>query len=106
MPHRTHKRSVKGSFSSNTETRKRCISKEQVCVLCTDSHKSYIQLAQNLRIELQQIKRGKHKKDILTLSIVNSRSGWISLMALQLNTSHIDTELKDFRNREAVLYSL
>lgn len=62
MPHRTHKRGVKGSFSSNTETRKRCISKEQVCVLCTDSHKSYIQLAQNLRIELQQIKRGKHKK--------------------------------------------
>lgn len=34
IPRRSHKRGVKGSFSSNTEKRKRGISKEQVCVLC------------------------------------------------------------------------
>ena len=28
-------------------------------ILCTDSHKSYIRFAQNLGVELQQIKRGK-----------------------------------------------
>lgn len=33
-------------------------------ILCTDSHKSDTQLAQNLGIELQQIRRGEHKKGI------------------------------------------
>lgn len=33
---------------------------EDEAILCTDSHKSYIQLAQNLDIEFQQIKRGNH----------------------------------------------
>lgn len=65
---------------------------EDNSILCTDSHKSYIQFAQNLGIELQQIKLINIKKEyiiysILMLSIVNSRSGWIGLMELQLNTS-------------------
>ncbi len=37
---------------------------EDETILCTDSHKSYIQLAQNLGIELQQVKRGKYKEGI------------------------------------------
>jgi transposase-like protein len=110
MPRKSHKRGVKGSFSSKTEKRKRGISKEQVCVLCamdrtgnlvtelickgrmkhtdlerlfsgriedeailcTDSHKSYIKFAQNLGIELQQIKRGKHKEGIYHIQHINA----------------------------------
>lgn len=34
---------------------------EDEAILCTDSDKNYIQFAQNLGVELQQIKRGKHK---------------------------------------------
>jgi hypothetical protein len=57
-------------------------------ILFTDSHKSYIRFAQNLGIELQQIKRGKHKEgiyhnSILMPSIANSKKGWLGLMALQ-----------------------
>jgi hypothetical protein len=37
---------------------------EDEAILCTDSHKSYIQFAQNLGVELQKIKRGKHKEGI------------------------------------------
>lgn len=68
---------------------------EDEAILCTDYHKSYIWFAQNLGIELQQIKHGKHKEgiynmhSILMTSIVNSRSGWISLMVLQPNTLRI-----------------
>jgi hypothetical protein len=34
---------------------------EDESILCTDSHKSYIKFAKNLDVELQQIKREKHK---------------------------------------------
>ncbi len=110
MPRKSHKRGVKGSFSSKTEKKKKGISKEQVCILCTmdrtgnlitelickgrmkhidlerlfigmiedeailctDSHKSYIQLAQNLGIELQQVKRGKYKEGIYHIQHINA----------------------------------
>ena len=44
-------------------------------ILCTDSHESYIQFANDLSLEHKRIKRCKHKKDyiifnILTLYIV------------------------------------
>jgi transposase-like protein len=41
-------------------------------ILCTDSHKSYIKFAQNLGIELQQIKRGKHKEGIYHIQHINA----------------------------------
>ena len=41
-------------------------------IFCTDSHKSYIQFAQNLGIELQQIKRGKHKEGIYHIQHINA----------------------------------
>lgn len=41
-------------------------------IFCTDSHKSYIQFAQNLGIELQQIKHGKHKKGIYHIQHINT----------------------------------
>ena len=36
------------------------------------SHKSYIQFAQNLGIELHQIKRGKHKEGIYHIQHINA----------------------------------
>ncbi len=45
---------------------------EDEAILCTDSHKSYIQFAQNLGIELQQIKRGKHKEGIYHIQHINA----------------------------------
>lgn len=41
-------------------------------IFCTDSHKSYIQFGQNLGIELQQIKRGKHKEGIYHIEHINA----------------------------------
>lgn len=41
-------------------------------ILCTDSQKSYIQFAQNLGIELQHIKRGKHKEGIYHIQHINA----------------------------------
>lgn len=45
---------------------------EDEAILCTDSHKSYIQLAQNLGIELQQVKRGKYKEGIYHIQHINA----------------------------------
>lgn len=66
MSRKAHKRGVKGSFSSKTEKRKICKERmkhtdlerlfngriEDEAILCTDSHKSYIQFTQNLGVEL------------------------------------------------------
>lgn len=41
-------------------------------ILCTESHKSYIQFAQNLGVELQQIKRANHKKDVYHIHHINA----------------------------------
>lgn len=41
-------------------------------ILCTDSHKSYIQFAKDKGIELQQIKRGKHKEGIYHIQHINA----------------------------------
>jgi ISXO2 transposase-like protein len=45
---------------------------EGEAILCTDSHKSYIRYAQNLGVELQQIKRGKHKEGIYHIQHINA----------------------------------
>lgn len=45
---------------------------EEESILCTDSHKSYIRFAKNIGIELQQIKRGKHKEGIYHIQHINS----------------------------------
>lgn len=36
MPRKPHKRCVKGSKSDKNETRKRCISNQQICALCAE----------------------------------------------------------------------
>lgn len=41
-------------------------------ILCTDSHKSYIQFATDMELEHKRIKRGKHKEDIYHINHINS----------------------------------
>lgn len=50
-------------------------------IICTDSHKSYIQFSKNQNIEHIQIKRGHHKNGIYHISHINSLhslfKGWL-----------------------------
>lgn len=48
-------------------------------IFCTDSYKSYIQFAQNLDIELQQINRGRHKEGIYHIQHINAIIKLLSL---------------------------
>lgn len=41
-------------------------------ILCTDSHKSYIQFAEDMELEHKRIKRGKHTEDIYHIQHINS----------------------------------
>lgn len=41
-------------------------------ILCTDSHKSYIQFATDMKLEHKRIKRGRHKEDIYHIQHINS----------------------------------
>lgn len=45
---------------------------ENDSILCTDSNKSYIKFARNIGVELQQVKRGKHKEGIYHIQHINS----------------------------------
>ncbi|MGL4361765.1 MAG: IS1595 family transposase [Cellulosilyticaceae bacterium] len=50
-------------------------------ILCTDSHKSYIQFAKDFSLDHKQIKRGRHKEGIYHINHLNSLhslfKGWI-----------------------------
>ncbi len=48
---------------------------EDESILCTDSHKSYIKFAKNLGLELQQIKRGRHKEGVYHIQHINAFHG-------------------------------
>lgn len=41
-------------------------------IICTDSHKSYIQFAKNLELDHKKIARGHYKNDIYHINHVNS----------------------------------
>lgn len=41
-------------------------------ILCTDSHKSYIQFAIDMKLDHKRIKRGRHKEDIYHINHINS----------------------------------
>ena len=45
---------------------------DEESILCTDSHKSYIQFASNNGLELQQVKRGKHKEGVFHIQHINA----------------------------------
>ena len=50
-------------------------------ILCTDSHKSYIQFSADMGLEHKQIRRGRHKEDIYHIQHINSLhsnlKGWM-----------------------------
>lgn len=54
---------------------------EDKSILCTYSHKSYVQFAKDMDIELHQIKRGKHKEGIYHIQHINAfhsnMMGWM-----------------------------
>lgn len=54
---------------------------EKGSIICTDSHKSYIQFAKDLNLDHKQIKRGRHKEGIYHINHLNSLhslyKGWI-----------------------------
>ena len=41
-------------------------------ILCTDSHKSYIQFTNDLSLEHKRIKRGKHKEGLYHIQHINA----------------------------------
>ncbi len=41
-------------------------------ILCTDSHKPYIQFSTNIKSEHKRIKRGRHKEDIYHINHINN----------------------------------
>lgn len=41
-------------------------------IFCTDSHKSYIQFAEDMELQHKKIKRGKHKEDIYYIQHINT----------------------------------
>jgi len=41
-------------------------------ILCTDSHKSYIQFAVDLSLDHKRVKRGKHKEGIYHIQHINA----------------------------------
>ena len=41
-------------------------------ILCTDSHKSYMQFAEDMELQHKRIKSGKHKEDIYHIQHINS----------------------------------
>lgn len=59
-------------------------------ILCTDSHKSYIQFANYLSLEHKLIKRGKHKEGLYHIQHINALHSnlkkWMNrFMVLPLN---------------------
>lgn len=41
-------------------------------ILCTDSHKSYVQFAKDFSLEHKRVKRGKHKEGIYHIQRINA----------------------------------
>lgn len=73
---------------------------EDEAILCTDSHKSYIQFAQNLGIELQHIKRGKHKEGIYHIQHINAFHSKLKKWMERFNgvaTKYISNYIKWFK---------
>ena len=44
----------------------------EASIICTDSHKSYMQCAEDMKLEHKRIKRGKHKEDIYHIQHINN----------------------------------
>ncbi|MBZ9607190.1 IS1595 family transposase [Clostridium estertheticum] len=62
MPREPHRRGIKGRMNHTDLERLFAGRIEDNSTICTDSHKSYIKFAKNSDVELQLVKRGKHRE--------------------------------------------
>ena len=62
MPREPHRRGIKGRMKHTDLERLFAGRIEHNSTICTDSHKSYIKFAKNSDVELQLVKRGKHRE--------------------------------------------
>ena len=69
-------------------------------ILCTDSHKSYIQFATDMELEHKRIKRGRHKEDIYHIQHVNSLHSKLKKWMFKFNgvaTKYLNSYLKWYK---------
>lgn len=69
-------------------------------ILCTDSHKSYIQFAKDMELAHIQIERGKHKKDIYHIQHINSLHSNLKKFMAKFNgvaTKYLENYLKYYK---------
>jgi transposase-like protein len=69
-------------------------------ILCTDSHKSYIQFANDLSFEHKRIKRGKHKEGIYHIQHINALHSNLKKWMNRFNgvaTKYISNYIKWFK---------
>lgn len=69
-------------------------------ILCTDSHKSYMQFAEDMELEHKRIKRGKHKEDIYHIQHINSLHSSLKRWMNRFNgvaTKYIGNYMKWFK---------
>ena len=69
-------------------------------ILCTDSHKSYMQFAEDMELEHKRIKRGKHKEDIYHIQHINSLHSNLKRWMTRFNgvaTKYLENYMKWFK---------
>ena len=69
-------------------------------ILCTDSHKSYIQFANDLSLEHKRIKRGKHKEGLYHIQHINALHSNLKKWMNRFNgvaTKYISNYIKWFK---------
>lgn len=69
-------------------------------ILCTDSHKSYIQFANDLSLEHKRIKRGKHKEGLYHIQHINALHSNLKKWMNRFNgvaTKYINNYIKWFK---------
>ena len=69
-------------------------------IICTDSHKSYIQFAKNLELDHKKIARGHYKNDIYHINdkeFIKTKN-----MLIHSIIPFVDTKIKGYKERKAV----
>ena len=72
----------------------------EASILCTDSHKSYMQFAEDMELEHKRIKRGKHKEDIYHIQHINSLHSNLKRWMTRFNgvaTKYLENYMKWFK---------
>ena len=72
----------------------------EASILCTDSHKSYMQFAEDMELEHKRIKRGKHKEDIYHIQHINSLHSNLKRWMNRFNgvaTKYLENYMKSFK---------